>query len=233
MQTIQRVMQYFLVLLLSYSCTAQPGNSLSPDEFEKAITGNKNIQVLDVRTPGEYFSGHIKNALQADWNDKAEFDRRINFVDKEKPVYIYCLAGGRSAAAAEKMRKSGYKQVIELKGGINAWKAADKALEGKNSAPQMTVEAFTASIKVKEPVLVDFGAVWCPPCIQMEPVLTNLKNNKALKFTLLKVDGGNDLDLMKAYQVTALPVFIVFRDGKVVWRKDGIATEKELAEQLK
>jgi thioredoxin-like negative regulator of GroEL len=49
----------------------------------------------------------------------------------------------------------------------------------------------------------------------------------------LKVDGGRDQDILQAYKVSALPVFIVFKDGKQVWRKDGIATEKEIAEQFK
>jgi thioredoxin-like negative regulator of GroEL len=50
---------------------------------------------------------------------------------------------------------------------------------------------------------------------------------------LVKVDGGRDQDILQAYKVTALPVFIVFKDGKEVWRKDGIASEQELTEQLK
>ena len=81
-------------------------------------------------------------------------------------------------------------------------------------------------------VLVDFGAVWCPPCKKMEPVLNSLQTNNPGKFTLVKVDGGNDLDLLKQYAVTALPVFIIFKDGRQVWRKDGVATEKEIASAL-
>ena len=53
------------------------------------------------------------------------------------------------------------------------------------------------------------------------------------KFTLIKVDGGRDENIVKQYNVTALPVFIVFKDGKQVWRKDGIAEEKEIAAQFK
>src|SRR4051812_6406826 len=104
-----------------FSCSAQTRTSLTADEFEKAITTQENIQVLDVRTHGEYFSGHIQNSLQADWNDGKEFERRLAFIDKNKPVYVYCLAGGRSAAAAQKMRNAGFKNVYELKGGTNAW----------------------------------------------------------------------------------------------------------------
>ena len=118
-----------LISIFCFSCTAQTKTNLNAEEFEKAIT-QTNIQLLDVRTPGEYKTSHIANSLLADWNDKAEFNRRISFVDKKKPVYVYCLSGGRSASAAARMRSMGYEQVYELKGGINAWKAGNKPVVG-------------------------------------------------------------------------------------------------------
>jgi rhodanese-related sulfurtransferase len=233
MKFLNNLLATFLLSAIIVSCTAQTKTALTADEFEKAIANKENIQILDVRTPGEFFTGHIKNALQADWNDKAEFDRRLAFVDKNKPVYVYCLAGGRSAAAADKMRKLGYHNVFELKGGTNAWRAANKPLEGASTEKQMTIEELNISISASKIVLVDFGASWCPPCKQMEPVLKNLSEKNKGKFTLVKVDGGRDQDILQTYKVTALPVFVVFKDGKPIWRKDGIATEEEIANQFK
>jgi thioredoxin-like negative regulator of GroEL len=145
---------------------------------------------------------------------------------------VYCLAGGRSAAAAAKLRKEGFNNVYELAGGINAWKAASKNLEGVTIAKQMAIEEFNGAISSSKTVLVDFGAEWCPPCKVMEPVLESLKKNNPDKFILFKVDGGKDEAILKAHNVTALPVFIIFKDGKQVWRKDGLATEKEIAANL-
>jgi thioredoxin len=233
MKCINTLMATLFFSAIIISCTAQTKNVLTAPEFEKEITTKENIQILDVRTSGEFFSGHIKNALQADWNNQAEFEHRLAFLDKNKPVYVYCLAGGRSAAAADKMRKLGYSNVYELKGGTNAWRAANKPLEGAGNEKQMTMEELNATIKGSETILVDFGASWCPPCKQMEPVLKSLTENNKGKFTLIKVDGGRDQDIVQAYQVTALPVFIIFKAGKQVWRKDGVATEKEIADQLK
>ncbi len=232
MKFLNNIITSILFSSIIFSCTAQTKTSLTAEEFEKDITTKENVQVLDVRTPGEFFSGHIKNALLADWNDKKEFERRIAYVDKNKPVYVYCLAGGRSAAAADKMRKMGFANVYELSGGTNAWRAANKPLEGSSTEKQMTIEEFNATISGSKTVLVDFGASWCPPCKQMEPVLKSLTANNKEKFTLLNVDGGRDQDILQAYKVTALPVFIIFKDGKQVWRKDGIATEAELAAQI-
>lgn len=232
MKFLFRVGKTFLFSLFLLSCAAQNKTSLTAEEFEKEITTKENIQILDVRTPGEFFSGHIKNALQADWNNPKEFDRRIAFIDKNKPVYVYCLAGGRSAAAAEKLRKMGYENVYELKGGTNAWRAANKPLEGNSNEKQMSFEDFNKAVNSSTTVLVDFGAEWCPPCKKMEPVLKSLTDNHPGKFALLKVDGGRDQDILKQFNVTALPVFIIFKNGKEVWRKEGMADEKELAAQL-
>lgn len=217
--------------IILFSCTAQTKTSLSADEFEKSIN-KEAVQLLDVRTPGEYAGGHIKNTLLANWNDKEEFNRRISFIDKNKPVYVYCLAGGRSAAAADKMRGMGFKNVFELEGGINAWKAANKNLEGVTTSKQMSLDEFNGAISSAPVVLVDFGAEWCPPCKTMEPVIEQLQKNNAGKFLLLKVDGGNDQEVLQQNKVTALPVFMIFKNGKLVWRKDGVADEKEIAAQL-
>lgn len=232
MKQLIKFLPSIFISFIIISCNAQTKTSLSAEEFEKAISSNDSVQVLDVRTAGEYNSGHIANSLLADWNDPAEFNRRTGFIDKNKPVYVYCLAGGRSAAAAAQLRKAGFENVYELKGGTNAWNAANKPLEGKPAVKQMSLESFNKSINASKTVLVDFGAEWCPPCKKMEPVLKSLQTNQEGKFTLLKVDGGNDQEILQKFKVTALPVFLIFKDGKEVWRRDGIATEKEIADQL-
>ena len=224
---------YSIILsVLLLACNAQTKTALTASEFQKNILGADSIQLLDVRTPSEYYSGHIKNSLQADWTDKIEFNRRIEYIDKNKPVYVYCLSGGRSSAAAKEMRANGYTEVYELTGGINAWKAGNLPLDGKTDEKQMSIEAFNTAINAGT-VLVDFGAEWCPPCKKMEPVIKSLQGKDPGKFTLVKVDGSKDVDLLKQYSVTALPVFIIFKDGKQVWRKDGTATEKEMNDALK
>jgi len=225
---------YFLFLFFaSASCHAQPATitKMKPDEFEKAIAGN-NMQVLDVRTAAEFNAGHIKSSLQADWTNQQQFLDRIQHVDKDKPVYIYCLVGGRSASAAEWMRNNGFKNVVELMGGINAWKTAARPLEGNRNVPQMTMEQYTASIPTDKTTLVDFGATWCPPCVKMNPILDELEGTKDLNFLLLRMDAGVHTDVMKALGIEPIPVFIIYKKGKEVWRKQGIVSKDELMAQL-
>ncbi|MBK7560448.1 MAG: thioredoxin [Chitinophagaceae bacterium] len=224
----------FLFLFSSFlACNGQeyPSTKIGPEDFEKAIAGS-NIQLLDVRTSAEYKTGHIKNALQADWTNSKQFNERIQFVDKDKPVYIYCLVGGRSASAADWMRQNGFKTVVELQGGINAWKKAERPLEGSSNEIQMTLEQYLASIPKEKTTLVDFGAEWCPPCVKMAPLVNDLQNNKKLNFLLIKIDAGIHTNLMKALNIEPIPVFIIYKKGKEVWRKEGIVSREEFLAQL-
>lgn len=226
---------FFVFLFFAFiSCKGQAISKaqVGTDEFEKAVTTEK-VQLLDVRTAKEFSTGHIKNALQADWTNNKQFTDRVQYIDKDKPVYVYCLVGGRSAAAATWMRENGFKNVIELTGGINAWKQASKPVEGSSNEVQMTMEEYKKSIPATGTVLVDVGASWCPPCVKMEPVLQDIIADKKFVFTFIKIDAGIHTNLLKEMNIEPIPVFIIYKNGQEVWRKQGIVSKDELKEQLK
>jgi rhodanese-related sulfurtransferase len=227
------ILGFLLPLLLLHTATlnAQEVKQIGVDEFEKAV-GNPAVQVFDVRTAGEYQSGHLKQALQADWNNPQQFKDRAQSLDKTKPIYVYCLSGGRSAAAAAWLQQQGYSNVYSLKGGINAWKQANKAVEGMPNVKQITMEEYKSLIKGNQTYLVDFGAEWCPPCKKMEPILADLKSKAVNKFTLVKIDAAVQTNIMKELNVDALPVFIIYKNGKEVWRKQGLTSLQELESKL-
>ncbi len=124
-------MQKFIFLLLTVSifvsCNAQKTNVIDPANFEKGLS-QKDIQLVDVRTITEFNNGHIKNALLINWNDQDAFTSAIALLDKNKPIYIYCQAGGRSSSANTWLQKKGFKKVYELKGGMNSWLNAKKPI---------------------------------------------------------------------------------------------------------
>ncbi len=117
-----------LIALLYTQCNfAQQANILNVNEFEKKIFSEKNIQLIDVRTPEEYQQGHIKNAININIYD-ANFEKEIQKLDKSKPVYIYCRSGNRSRSAAQVLAKNGFKTIYDLQGGIGAWQNANKSI---------------------------------------------------------------------------------------------------------
>lgn len=191
--------------------------------FKEAIQKG-NVQVLDVRTAGEFGGGHIKNALQANWLDEKEFKDRTQYLDKNVPVYVYCQSGGRSASAQKYLMSQGYK-VVNLEGGMSNWKMQNMPVEGGGTKTQMRVQDFEKVIASNQLVLVDVGAAWCPPCRKMLPIIEKIKTNPARPFYFLAVDGGDDIDVMKHIQSEGLPTFIVYKNGKEVWRKQGLVEE--------
>lgn len=222
-----RILSVILLLLLA-SCNsdAQSSKEVVADEFEQGLSG-KEIQLLDVRTSGEYRNGHIKGSLQANWNNEQEFKERVGALDKSKPVYIYCMSGPRSEAAGAWLRSNGFTNVVELNGGFSNWKRMGKPVEGMPDVKQMTMEDYTRQIAGKEYVLVDFGAEWCPPCKKMEPVVNEfLSENKNIAF--VKIDAGIHTDLMKQLNVEELPVFVLLKNTQEVWRYKGVLSKEEL-----
>ncbi|MBA9074445.1 rhodanese-related sulfurtransferase [Flavobacterium gossypii] len=119
-----------LLLLISFaSCQSQSKSPelVSPEVFAKK-TEAAAVQLVDVRTPKEYKQGHLKGAENIHLYDQ-DFVDRINKLDKTKPVYVYCKAGGRSAEAVEIMQAQGFQNIIELKGGTDSWTESGKPLE--------------------------------------------------------------------------------------------------------
>ncbi|MCA0131693.1 rhodanese-like domain-containing protein [Winogradskyella alexanderae] len=89
---------------------------LSPIEFKEQVEGKK-VQLVDVRTPAEYKSGHIKGAKNIDFFS-GKFNIEFNKLNKEKPLYLYCRSGSRSRQASKKLEAMGFTEIYDLKGGI-------------------------------------------------------------------------------------------------------------------
>jgi rhodanese-related sulfurtransferase/glutaredoxin len=229
---MKKIFAILFVIACCYSCNSDAQNAAMDSKAFEAAMNSGTYQLLDVRTAGEYQSAHLENSLQADWNNQEQFIDRIKYLDKSKPLLVYCASGVRSGNAAQYLASVGFKTVSNLKGGLNAWKYEGKPVESAVAIAQLSVDAYWASTKKSATVLIDFGAEWCPPCKKMEPILKDLQADKQLKFELVKVDGGNDIDVMKANQVSALPVFIIYKNGKEVWRKQGVVEAQELKKLL-
>jgi thioredoxin-like negative regulator of GroEL len=67
----------------------------------------------------------------------------------------------------------------------------------------------------------------------MEPILGELQKTKELDFILVKIDGGVHTDVMTTLNIEPIPFFIVYKNGKEVWRKQGMQTKEKLLKQIK
>ena len=94
---------------------------LSPQAFKEAIS-QKKVQLIDVRTPNEFRSGTIKNAVNIDIFQSDLFQKKTEKLDKTQPVYVFCRSGSRSRRAARNLLGQGFSKVVDLQGGYMAWK---------------------------------------------------------------------------------------------------------------
>ncbi|GFZ77589.1 rhodanese-like domain-containing protein [Compostibacillus humi] len=96
---------------------------LTESEFVK---GYRKAQLIDVREPQEFESGHILGARNI---PVTQMKQRLIEIRKDQPIYLYCQGSTRSARAAQILRKNGYSDIYQLKGGFKKW--SGKVKKGK------------------------------------------------------------------------------------------------------
>ena len=99
--------------------------NVTPQEAFTLIQNNQNnpdFVIIDVRTPEEFDGEHIENATNINFYSEA-FRDMLNTLDKNKTYLIYCAVGGRSGSALDIMAELNFKEVYNMSGGINQWKA--------------------------------------------------------------------------------------------------------------
>lgn len=82
-------------------------------------------------------------------------------------------------------------------------------------------QTFKEIIASDKPVLVDFYADWCGPCKMMTPVVEQISKEMGDQVRILKVDVDRNQSAAAAYQIQGVPTFVIFKNGKVMWRQSG------------
>jgi len=222
-----------LTALFFYSCSNGQGNQkIDANQFEKKLADSKEAILLDVRTPEEYTERHIDKALNIDYKG-ADFENKVALLDKTKPVFVYCLSGGRSSGAVDILSKKGFKTVYNLEGGILAWKAANKpVVESGTTASGLSMDEYFRAVNKSKLVLVDFNAVWCGPCKILKPIVEKVEKKHSDKVELLAIDVDKNNTLADAMHISSIPLLILYKNGKEAWRQLGLIEEKELEELI-
>ncbi len=248
---MNRIIIAILLSLLAFSGFCQSNQHAAIKNNQQVKTINKTIsvtvyeqmlkktigsQLVDVRTQEEYASGHLIGAVDIDFKSP-NFNTQIGELDKNKPVFIYCLSGGRSGQAANEMKKMGFREIYNMEGGIIKWNAANKPLastEGSNDRLKgMTQVEFAKKVYRDNFVLVDFGAKWCGPCKLMLPILESIAKKKKSSLTLLKIDADENPDLLNSKNISSIPYLELYKNGTLVWQHTGYIDEQALLEETK
>ena len=122
-------MMTFLLVMLGLTNACGQGNFENADvkAFSELIE-DSSVVLLDVRTASEFAEGHIEGAINIDQGQSDFMEKAKAALPTDKKIAVYCRSGRRSANAAGKLAAEGYR-CVNLKGGIVAWKEADKPVK--------------------------------------------------------------------------------------------------------
>jgi rhodanese-related sulfurtransferase len=226
----------FSILSLVFLCLSCKGQetkrreTIPPAVFAEKIKTVPNVQLLDVRTPEEFAKEHIDHAENLNWNSTDFIAQAVKY-DKTKPVFVYCLSGGRSKQAAGKLEELGFTKIYELEGGIVKWNASGL---GKSStkADGMSLKEYNTLIVSDKKILIDVYAKWCAPCKKMDPYLTKMKTDLSDKVTIIRIDADANKSLLKELKIEELPTLILYDKSVVKWTHSGFISEEDLKKQL-
>jgi rhodanese-related sulfurtransferase/peroxiredoxin len=214
-----------MTIMMNSGCrlNAQKSNYKSVDvnEFEKSIKDVNRVQLLDVRTPEEFASGHLNNAILLNVKADSFVIKAENMLPKSKTVAVYCRSGRRSAQAAHLLGDAGY-SVVNLDGGIMAWEKArkpivvnDEAVADSNGfvvferqpCPDFTVKLTDGkTLKMSDlrgkVVMLQFTASWCSVCRKEMPHIESeiwQRHRNDPDFVLVGIDRDEPLDKVKKF----------------------------------
>jgi len=91
------------------------------DLIDKHV-GDSDFAILDIRTPGEFQSGHLQSAILIDFYSQT-FADQLSRLDKGKKFLIYCRTGNRSARSLEIFKKLKFQKIYHMANGISTWKS--------------------------------------------------------------------------------------------------------------
>jgi len=121
------ILSVFLISACSQG-TAQENMTVSELNAIEFNSDDSKV-VLDVRTAQEYAEGKIVGSKNLDVLKTDLFTTSIEKLDKDKTYYVICRSGSRSLKAANQMKNAGFKNVINVQGGMQAWEAANFPVE--------------------------------------------------------------------------------------------------------
>ncbi|MDA3901136.1 MAG: rhodanese-like domain-containing protein [Spirochaetes bacterium] len=124
-----KISSLLLLIISIFSCKGYANSSnesvvhlgaLDAADLIDKNENNKSFIILDIRTPGEYQSGHIEGAVNINFSS-SQFAENLEVLDKDKSYLIYCRSGNRSYSSLSVFKRLEFKEVFHLKHGIIDW----------------------------------------------------------------------------------------------------------------
>ncbi|MBT4345418.1 MAG: hypothetical protein HOD68_05040 [Flavobacteriales bacterium] len=227
-------------VVLLFSCQGQNKDiirNVDAIRFNQLIYQKEEGIIIDVRTSEEFQSGHLKDATNIDYYSD-DFSNKINLVQRDVPIYLYCRSGGRSSSTAKKMLKLGFKEVYNLNDGISSWiseelsivKSESELLNKKtnHAVTKLDIENFLINNQFS---LLYISTQWCVPCKKLKPIIDDLQSDFK-DVNILNIDADINKSEIIDFNVTSVPVIILFKNNIEIFRNIGFISKESLYNQL-
>jgi rhodanese-related sulfurtransferase len=123
---VARATAIALTLLCSAAAASDPAPSISPSELQARQQQGVSLQILDVRSPEEYATGHVPGAVNIPHTDLVD---RLSEVESKNGVVLYCMVGPRARLGEEILQGAGVSKILHLEGGMAAWMESGLPIE--------------------------------------------------------------------------------------------------------
>ena len=94
------------------------------------------------------------------------------------------------------------------------------------------MSTFSDIINDNKPVLIDFFATWCGPCQTMSPILKQVKDELGDQVKIIKIDVDKNQAIAQKFQVRGVPTFMLYKNGKQVWKQAGMISKADLKQKI-
>ena len=158
---------------IQISQTLKLNNSIEPKKWNSLLK-QKNIKIIDARKPFEFNVGSFKGAVNPNINNFRDFPKYLKKINKNEKIAIFCTGGIRCEKASVYLKKKGFKNVFQLKGGILNYL---KQINKKQSLWKGECYVFDNRISVKHKLKIGTYSM-CSAC--RKPV--SIKEKKSNKY---------------------------------------------------
>jgi rhodanese-related sulfurtransferase/thiol-disulfide isomerase/thioredoxin len=196
------------------------------DSFAAKAIREVKPQIIDVRTPEEFKTNHIRGAIAVNLKEN-NYLNRLNQFDKTKPVFIYAIQSSRPDVLAKELQEIGYTNVYELKGGIAAWIGKGYPYYSSMKS-NFSKTDYNKIIKDNKIVLVEIGTKYCGLCVKAKRIIDSLQNNANNSYKIIELELYDNPQLVANIQeVDAVPTLLLYKEGKINWKRTGLNFNKD------
>ncbi|RLF25913.1 MAG: hypothetical protein DRN01_05875, partial [Thermoplasmata archaeon] len=175
-------------------------------------THNGSILLLDVRSDGEYYSGHIQGAVPLPFSTLSETMDQLNDTDKNTTIVVYSRSGYLGEKACEIITNSSFKHVYNIQGGLLEWIGQDLPVTQPRYPDPVHNMVYSSLVNNTPVFLFFYHTKYYQQCINQSKIVDELRQKYEVNITFIYVNGENNATVTQNFDVRVYPTIYVVVD---------------------